>query len=986
MASVLGAGGFGKVYRATDVVTHDDVAVKVLHSLSEDQLTSFQSEISLLRFLRLPGVVAVRDDGLDGGIPYLVTDMVDGMPFPGLPVPCDWEDIEERIVALLETLARVHAAGVAHRDLKPANVLVTDAGAPVVLDFGIARAARGSRAHAEGLMGTPAYLAPEQALGQWGNARSDLYALGAMVYEALTGRLTHPASSIRELLQAKLSSRPVPLAEHAPDVPPHVAIVIDRMLETSPDARPATAAAVLQQLGVRTPLNAVPRLAVADDPIERCLEHLGARRSVAVVGPSGFGASRLLLDLAERLGASDAPVECVRTKAARAPFASLPRAWRPTPARGAAAPAGAAAPERLNAALDAGAAVVLADDVATLDAATRDWLHARLASSGVVVPLRAESDAPAGCAVVALRAWTEEELRGFFHGPDVIFHFREDGARVLHERTSGVPGEAARVLSAWVRAGLCHWEDDKIRIERPSLDRLCAGLVVAPRGDAAEKASALDADTQRVLAIAQVAGGSADAKMLAQATSLALSDVQRRLEAAEQAGVVENKGDELAILDTVGFGDTWSTGEALRVHGAFADHLDAGDPVRLQAALRTGDVLTVMDEALAVAHAAEDEGRIDRAFAALQEAFALVSRSAAVPEDKSIFLARELVRIVLASNEPRLVEITRFWMDGFPSQAPVVRGMRELLLAAQQATQAQTGGQGLAFVESIAEFEDVELEAARWAVRVRISASLGLEEFASAAEASYAWAVSTGVAPAIARTSDWLGVVSYRRARFRDAEKLHAIAQAGAPTALGRFYAAYNRYMALAEYGDGPSMSEAAASLRSIASTTRHSFAESCALVASWDCRYRACEALEVDGEVLAAVEVLGATPTASDLLRQQLVVAFRTRDPRFAGLLRQAHESALITGHNSALLLTECFRLATHGSPDAAEVREFAASLPHTRAGAQLHRVLEIFAGVPPDENHAKTLANIGDYYSPSLDLIRIAEFPHPIHHERHI
>ena len=224
LGPLIGRGGSGQVHRAHDRLTDTDVAVKFVRSISEGEARQLRRELTALRLLDLPGVVHLLDDGVDQGQTFLVMDLLPGGTFDTLAQQGPWATWREQAIALLESLARVHFAGVVHRDLKPGNILLDAKGYPVLTDFGLAMGRAVEDPGAGWREGTPRYMAPEQRRGEPCDARTDLFALGVMLEEMLS---------------------------HA-DVPHEVDAVVQAMTSPDPQARPASAVRVIEALGAST--------------------------------------------------------------------------------------------------------------------------------------------------------------------------------------------------------------------------------------------------------------------------------------------------------------------------------------------------------------------------------------------------------------------------------------------------------------------------------------------------------------------------------------------------------------------------------------------------------------------------------------------------------------------------------------------------------------------------------------------------------------
>lgn len=248
LRSPLGRGGEGQVWRAFDRINRESVAIKLIAATADADLVRVRRELTALRWLQLPGVARLRDDGIEGASYFLVMDLVEGGPFPGLAAPMSWSALRPAALSLLESLARVHLAGVVHRDLKPQNVLMDASGRPVILDFGLAVGeALSPTAERNGL--TVRYAAPEQFELEPSTTRTDLYSVGLMFFEALTGRLPQRETDRKSLVSARLYEDPVSLGLLRPDLPGPVIEAIDRLVARRPEDRPASALETLDALG-----------------------------------------------------------------------------------------------------------------------------------------------------------------------------------------------------------------------------------------------------------------------------------------------------------------------------------------------------------------------------------------------------------------------------------------------------------------------------------------------------------------------------------------------------------------------------------------------------------------------------------------------------------------------------------------------------------------------------------------------------------------
>jgi serine/threonine protein kinase len=260
LTRVLGEGGMGRVYLAIQPAIGSRVAVKVLSeecARSAEMLERFFAEARAVNLIRHENIVGVLDLArLPDGRPYIMMEFIEGQTLGALarrgPLPIG--GVVQATGEVLAALAAAHAIGIVHRDLKPDNVLITVEGHAKVLDFGIAKLAPGlqhgqsPRTQTGAILGTPAYMAPEQIVGGTVDGRSDVYSAGVMLYEALTGRPPFAGETLFALMQAHLDSAPPPPRALRPELPAAIEAVILTALAKAPEARFATAAAMGQAL------------------------------------------------------------------------------------------------------------------------------------------------------------------------------------------------------------------------------------------------------------------------------------------------------------------------------------------------------------------------------------------------------------------------------------------------------------------------------------------------------------------------------------------------------------------------------------------------------------------------------------------------------------------------------------------------------------------------------------------------------------------
>ena len=246
----LGVGGMAHVFKARDIHLERTVALKVLRPhLTETDSERFRREIRALAQLNHPGIVTIYDLGLGDRV-YFAMELIEGGPFTDLgPVDGDVEPLArllEAAAVVAEALAYVHRLGMVHRDLTPRNVLLTPQGTPKVMDFGLVQLTETSKQLTRtGLtLGTPQYMAPEQATGEATGAATDLYAFGAVLYRTVTGVAAFEGENDQAVLYQHVYGKVTPPHELNPQVPEALSRLVMSLLEKDPARRPPSGAAV----------------------------------------------------------------------------------------------------------------------------------------------------------------------------------------------------------------------------------------------------------------------------------------------------------------------------------------------------------------------------------------------------------------------------------------------------------------------------------------------------------------------------------------------------------------------------------------------------------------------------------------------------------------------------------------------------------------------------------------------------------------------
>jgi serine/threonine protein kinase len=905
----LGAGSFGEVWEAHDRVTGKPVAIKLLFSHVELALARGQLEVAALR-QRLPGVVELKDDGIHNGRAFLVMELIDGRPFPGKPGMVTWDEIAPVTVAILETLARVHSAFMVHRDLKPENVLVTSLGTVRLLDFGVAyQQAPGSvdaGLDSAYLVGTPPYMAPEQIQSQPVTDRTDLYALGVMLYQALAGRMPHDQSEAGLVLYLKVNTRPPPLLEVAPTVPAPVARLVDRMLAIRPEDRPRTAFEVLAELrGERSVEEPLFPWIGPQSTIMAVIAAAREGRSIDIVGPRGSGRTRHLLAVEQTLS-PHRTITWIRP-ATRA-FESLAPLFGLSgpPLSASLEEAARLAEQEARRALAAGH-VLLVDNASQVDPwSARVLLRSR--DAGVIIRAL---DAPegSGSSAVQLARLQEADLRSLFMGPDRLLHLREDAAKLLFQRTEGVPARVVRQLSTWMDLGIARWVRNLVAVSRDALDRLALELFAGVPVDADVSAlHGLSPDQEDTLVWATLAWPHTTADLLSTIMGEPLYRVEATVASLAERGLIAKLSDGHIAPQVPAPITSWPEERARKAHAAIAEALRPGVRGRLSHLVAAGMNSDEERRALAREAAAQavrliDEGHLGHAVAAIETGLR-AARTLDVEDPAAVCTLLGLwVEAAFEDGTPHALDRVLYALCRTRARTPMIERLEHL---ARAIGAEDVRGRALAILDNVPPFGDVRMERVRLGVFAVAARKLEDEMM----EARLVNEISRSPAATdfelAARLDHWRARVLYLQGSYREAARLHAAAASRSTSVPLRIAAmSAGAYSLLEDFA----LDEAGAladEARKLAAQHRHAAQEA---AAEWTIRtiaYRSGAAQAPDDELIRAIPHAAGRQFHGAVLLTEAAVAWRGgRSAEALALARRGYEIlSEIRADRGALLL----------------------------------------------------------------------------------
>lgn len=911
---MLAQGGQGAVYAGHDTFADKPIAVKVLPPDDPSTVGRMNREVSALRLLDIPGVVRLIDSGGDDQYAWIVMERVDGVCFPA--GRHTWEQLRPLVAGLLETLARVHDIGLLHRDIKPGNVLVDPAGRSVLLDFGLVRGvlAGPTITRTGAVMGTPMYMAPEQVRGDRADRRSDLYALGAMIREALTGQVPFYSEHIAVMFEARLRGDPPTILSLRPDLPPEVVTLLDALVARRPESRPTSARAALGMLRGEAPTDLLPWIG-GRDAVDALVSAAGNGESVTLVGPRGSGRTRTLREAARVLGTQGRRARWVAP--ADDPLGSLRRLLgEPEPDD----------PDPVATMLVRLGTVVGTQDVLFVDdwESVDGWSRSLLLRAPCVVltaslpvgvaPVRRSLPpmfAAEGALRVAatLRPFVGIELMPIFLGAERLLHLPSDSATLLLRRTGGLVSRVVSEIQRWLDAGLAEQIDGRVRLTRASLDRIAGGFAGPAVSEIVDEV--LPPDLDELLAWVHLAGPACTIQRLATARGEPLWRLDLALRQLESLGAVARSGGVIEPIRPANALLSWQNDVRMAVHEALAKALPPGASGRMYHFVALGDARGAVDDACALAQRLVDDARLTEAMAALEEAGRL---ALATGVEAGELWKRVAALAIQDGTRPMLVGAAELLdrSEADPALRRIVSAALALVSGGREravASMLETEGHG-----------DPEVERLRWEVRVQLGRGEGGEAYASVVDEASAWADSVGTDDAGAARADWRSSWLYQVGAIREAADE---AQAGAVLTqplggkMRLMLRAISCLVLIAEVDRALGLG------RELGALARERRLPKMEAYAEWVPRLISNQlrtATGVDEELIAAVGEIGAPDVAGPIWVNEAVIAWWSGAPaRGAELACQAERAFSQVGASSSAIWAQAVRIACAPDPIAA-------------------------------------------------------------------
>jgi hypothetical protein len=710
-------------------------------------------------------------------------------------------------------------------------------------------------------------------MGATPDIASDVYALGVVLYEALTGQLPHGSIDDPDYLVRKLTRAADPLASHGASVPVHVARTIDGMLLREPSRRLPSCADVLRCLRAEEDeaLRVLPRLghSVVPDVVGALLSD----QNVCVVGGRGSGRSRTVDDTLSELLAESKSV--VRLVPHTEPFMSLEPLLGEVEAQ-----VGATLDEVVQrVAIDVRALLptlcLVVDDLESMDRWTQRVLLDCAELGGLLctslrVPERGSFR------VVTLRNLTSEDLVQLFAGPARVFHLPEDAAEALYQRTGGVPRAVSDEMDAWLRAGLVQRTGDRFTIQREGIDRLQASgpLAVVPYSKRVD--DGLSSAQRELIEWLGLIRNPRGIGFLATLTQRAEWRVEADLQTLAERGLIRREADGWPALTHAAIVHTghWTPAEQLRAHHAIGTALLTGEPGRLHHLLRAGEVDAVLlcEEAVSTARHEARSGSLRRAISSLGETLRVVRAEGAAPAS-CLRLLEEWLLVSVREGTPLALDRMVYELER--SELPSARQL-DMLARAALATLNATGPLALGQLEQIPPFEDMMLELTRQDLRALAARRCTPEVHARTVADASAWAERFDDAEVTATRMSWLARLRYREGDFTRAARLFFEAAELEPWPVTAIDLRFLSAASLMETFAHAEAAERAREARDAAARLRQPAREAWAEWALRAARYRAGLPVELEAEWVDAVRLLGVSELTALVCFTEAALAFR--------------------------------------------------------------------------------------------------------------